>query len=344
MGGRFLLLLIVILLAAGSGAYLYEKESLEKIFSFSPESISTPGPLRQLLQVRGGTLTTAGIFTQTNIQRAQDKKTILSRNSLLDAAAEQKLKDMAQQQYFEHVSPQGKGPADLAKDVKYEYLAIGENLALGNFTDDSALVQAWMNSPGHRANILSEKYTEIGVATQEVTFEGRKTWLAVQEFGRPAKDCPTPSTTLRHSFDTKKAQLDTLNTKLTTEVQNLKDMSSEVTELLDKAKAAANEANAKIAEGNSQIQKGNEVYQETGSREQAEVYWNRGEELQAEGKKLQADATNYTAQAEELHTQLSTLQDSYNQQVKQAEALDVELKKLSDTLNLEIRTYNACIK
>src|SRR6185369_15716694 len=114
----------------------------------------------------------------------------LKENALLDKAAKKKLDDMFAQQYFEHINPQGKGPSDLAKSVGYDYIAIGENLALGNFKNDAELVQAWMDSPGHRANILNKQYTEIGVAVGQGTYEGKKTWLAVQEFGRPTSSCP----------------------------------------------------------------------------------------------------------------------------------------------------------
>ena len=52
----------------------------------------------------------------------------------------------------------------MAKKAGYEYISVGENLAMGNFKNDGDLVEAWMNSPGHRANILSFKYKELGVA------------------------------------------------------------------------------------------------------------------------------------------------------------------------------------
>jgi len=68
------------------------------------------------------------------------------------------------QQYFDHVAPGGKGPSDLMDDIGYEYIMVAENLALGNYIDDIVLVQAWMDSPGHWANILDNKVIEMGVA------------------------------------------------------------------------------------------------------------------------------------------------------------------------------------
>src|SRR5262249_8345343 len=121
--------------------------------------------------LRGGdasanvTLTQAGVIKWTNIQRQENGALpALTVNAKLNESAQLKLKDMFAKQYFEHVSPSGVGPDGLANEVGYAYASIGENLALGNFADDRALVQAWMDSPGHRANILGKSYREIGVA------------------------------------------------------------------------------------------------------------------------------------------------------------------------------------
>ena len=97
---------------------------------------------------------------------------------------------MFMRQYFEHTSPVGVEVSDLGKEVGYEFIIIGENLALGNFKDDQVLVDAWMASPGHRANILNTHYSEIGVAVGKNTFEGRTVWMAVQHFGLPKSACP----------------------------------------------------------------------------------------------------------------------------------------------------------
>ncbi|OHA02458.1 MAG: hypothetical protein A3J58_02740 [Candidatus Sungbacteria bacterium RIFCSPHIGHO2_02_FULL_52_23] len=138
----------------------------------------------------------------------------LSVNAKLTRAAEAKVDDMFNRQYFEHESPTGVGPGDLADNVGYEYLMIGENLALGNYEDDKALVEAWMNSPGHRANILRPHYTEIGVAVKRGLYEGRTVWLAVQEFGRPQSDCPSPSESLNVEIEADKNRLDELSKQL----------------------------------------------------------------------------------------------------------------------------------
>ena len=80
--------------------------------------------------------------------------------------------------------------SDLAEEVGYNYIVMGENLAYGDFKNDNALVQAWMDSPLHRANILNSKYSEIGLAVGKVNFKDKETWLAVQHFGKPLSGCP----------------------------------------------------------------------------------------------------------------------------------------------------------
>ncbi len=157
------------------------------------KKVFAPSPLRTTHDTPDSFLTEKGVIAWTNRERLRNGNLPpLSSNALLHAAAAAKVEDMFSRQYFEHVSPTGKGPADLAEAAGYEYIAIGENLALGNFENDEVLVTAWMNSPGHRANIVNNTYTEIGVAVKRGVFEGRMVWLAVQEFGRPMSLCPAP--------------------------------------------------------------------------------------------------------------------------------------------------------
>ena len=100
---------------------------------------------------------------------------------------------MFEKEYFEHKSPSGIGASDIAHDVGYEFILVGENIALGNFDGDEALVQAWMDSPGHRANILNKRYTEIGIAAEKGLYQGKMMWLAVQIFARPMSLCQNPN-------------------------------------------------------------------------------------------------------------------------------------------------------
>lgn len=171
-----------------------------------PESVPAPPT--------AGGLTQAGIILQTNLQRQEGSLGFLGEDSSLNAMATFKANDMCERQYFSHTSPSGVGAGDLADNFGYDYISVGENLALGPFVSEVAVVEAWMGSPGHRANILNSKFTEIGVGVVGCVFEGRSTWLAVQHFGKPVSDCPRPDAVLEEIIDEKKAALAELKGKL----------------------------------------------------------------------------------------------------------------------------------
>ncbi|MCI0542628.1 CAP domain-containing protein [bacterium] len=154
-----------------------------------------------------GELSGAGIFNFTNKNRAKENLPPLGRNSLLDAAAIIKMNDMFTRGYFEHISPDGKGIIDLAKGVGYRFVSVGENLALGDFGGDEQLVNAWMASPGHRENIMKPNFQEIGIAVGEGMYNGKKTWIAVQEFGRPISACPTLDESLSNQIKANNEQI-----------------------------------------------------------------------------------------------------------------------------------------
>jgi len=125
---------------------------------------------------------------------------------------------MIAKQYFAHVSPDGTDLSLLAKRYGYEYLNVGENLALGDFSSSIDVMTGWMNSPGHRANILGTGFTEIGITAMRGIWEGKETWFAVQEFGRPISDCPKPDPLLKTKITIYQDQLSALDTTL----ENLK--------------------------------------------------------------------------------------------------------------------------
>lgn len=136
-----------------------------------------------------GSLTVEGIINETNKQRGTEQLPILRSNPRLAEAAQQKLRDMFANQYFAHISPSGQGPSDFITEAKYEYIVVAENLAVGNFENDNDVVISWMESPAHRANIMSKDYREIGVAVGQGEYEGKIIWMAVQEFGTPVSAC-----------------------------------------------------------------------------------------------------------------------------------------------------------
>lgn len=121
----------------------------------------------------------------TNENRLQHELSQLAVNKDLQKAAQLKANDMAEKGYFAHRSPEGLDPWHWFQEADYEFVNAGENLAV-NFSDSINVEQAWMNSPGHRANILNENFTEIGIATAQGLYEGRQTTFVVQMFGTPA--------------------------------------------------------------------------------------------------------------------------------------------------------------
>lgn len=127
----------------------------------------------------------------TNIDRAQNGLSPLLVNITLQDAARRKANDMAQKSYFAHNSPDGKTPWYWFREAGYRFTTAGENLAV-QFSDSIDVERAWMNSPGHRANILNGKFTEIGIAAAKGFYQGQETIFVVQLFGKPAQQ-PTSS-------------------------------------------------------------------------------------------------------------------------------------------------------
>lgn len=163
-----------------------------------------------------GALTRMGIFVLVNAERAKEGLSPLSYNATLSAIAEVKALDMITRAYFAHESPDGIDVSGLAERYHYDYINVGENLAMGDFVSDADVVRGWMNSPGHRANILNPLYTEIGIAAVYGRSEGRMMWFAVQAFGRPASLCPQPNDALAAEIKLYEAQLSTIETTLAT--------------------------------------------------------------------------------------------------------------------------------
>ncbi len=128
----------------------------------------------------------AVVVDKTNIERKELALPPLVRNSVLDAAAQLKADDMAKNSYFAHYSPAGVSPWHWFNEAGYRYVHAGENLAV-HFTDSKEVVEAWMDSPTHRANIVNQNYREIGVGTARGTYDGYETVFVVQLFGTPAR-------------------------------------------------------------------------------------------------------------------------------------------------------------
>lgn len=122
------------------------------------------------------------LLSLTNQKRAEVGLAPLSLDGQLSSAAHAKAQDMFANNYWAHVSPSGVTPWFFIKSSGYEYVYAGENLARG-FTTAGDTVAAWMASPGHRDNMLSANYKEIGFAVLSGSLTGDETILVVEMFG-----------------------------------------------------------------------------------------------------------------------------------------------------------------
>lgn len=231
----------------------FEKRVGEFFVESLNESIITPEPLRGPLSQQPSSLTRAGIIEWTNRQRVAEGLPPLAESEKLSASAALKAQDMLDRQYFAHEAPTGEGVGDLADTVGYEYVLIGENLALGNFKDDEALVQAWMDSPGHRENILNSSYAQLGIGLTRGEFEGNEVWVAVQHFGKPRSDCPEPDESLLAQIEKNKLRMKELEPEIEKKKQDLENTEPKRGPLY----------NAKVREYNNLIQEYNFLINET---------------------------------------------------------------------------------
>jgi uncharacterized YkwD family protein len=102
------------------------------------------------------------VIRLVNIQRVNNGLPKFSANWQLSRIARYKSQDMINKNYFSHISPTYGSPFNMMENFGLKFSAAGENIAMGQQTP-SSVVNAWMNSPGHRANILNPSYTQIGV-------------------------------------------------------------------------------------------------------------------------------------------------------------------------------------
>ncbi|WP_206308037.1 CAP domain-containing protein, partial [Streptomyces rhizosphaericola] len=113
-----------------------------------------------------------------NAERAKEGCGPVTSNDLLATAAQRHSADMESRAYFSHTSPDGTDPGDRITAVGYRWSTYGENIAKGQRTP-ADVMEAWMNSPGHRANILNCAFKEMGIGKQDSG--GGPVWT--QKFG-----------------------------------------------------------------------------------------------------------------------------------------------------------------
>lgn len=277
-----ILVFLIILMALGTYLLINQdivKSFSEKSFEFVEKTVSsrvnTSGPLRKDTDDESSSLTINGVISETNKHRREAGLSNLEENPLLNIAAQKKVDDMFARQYFEHDAPTGEGAGDLVNDTGYEFVVVGENLALGNYKDDTVLTQAWMDSPGHRDNILKSSYTQIGVAVARGEFEGVSTWLAVQHFAKPTSACPAINDGLKAQIDSNNVKLDDFKLKLESLKIDLENKptnhedSEEYNKKVDEHNALVGEYNSLlevtkslVAQYNSQVQNFNSCAKE----------------------------------------------------------------------------------
>lgn len=122
----------------------------------TPEQPDDPGSVPGVLAYE------QEVVRLVNAERASYGLPALSIRADLCQYARVKSQDMHDSGYFSHTSPNYGSPFDMMKSFGITYSHAGENIAMGYSTPE-AVVSAWMNSEGHRANILSASYTELGV-------------------------------------------------------------------------------------------------------------------------------------------------------------------------------------
>ena len=129
------------------------------------------------------------VIELTNIERTKLGVPPLKRHDALNASARWLAGDMAANKYFDHVDRLGRSIVARLPDFNYRnYVAIGENIAAGQRTPRD-VVEAWLKSPGHRANLLNADFREIGVSyVYAPNSEYGCYW--VQDFGKRADAFP----------------------------------------------------------------------------------------------------------------------------------------------------------
>ena len=137
-----------------------------------------PAPTQQPVQVAQASNVQQQILTLVNVERKKANLQPLTLNSKLGQAAQNHTNDMVSKSYFSHTSPSGGTMVSRVKATGYVYSTIGENIAAGSSTADATMTQ-WMNSPGHRANILNPKFRELGVGYAPSNDQYRYYWTQV---------------------------------------------------------------------------------------------------------------------------------------------------------------------
>jgi uncharacterized YkwD family protein len=157
-----------------SGSQSSSKPSSSKSSSGSTVSQTPSKPASSIASTSSYSEFQNEVVRLVNVERAKNSLPALTADSLLMKTATVKSQDMANNNYFDHTSPTYGSPFDLMKKFGVTYRAAGENIAMGQ-TTPAQVMNGWMNSSGHRANILNSAYTKIGVGIAK-NASGRYYW------------------------------------------------------------------------------------------------------------------------------------------------------------------------
>lgn len=127
---------------------------------------TTPEPARTENAPQTVSAAERKVVELTNVERRNNGLPDLQLHAKLSGVARTKSEDMRTSDYFSHTSPTHGSPFDMIRDNGISYQSAGENIARGQQTPEQ-VVQSWMNSTGHRKNILSSDFTHIGVGYDE---------------------------------------------------------------------------------------------------------------------------------------------------------------------------------
>ncbi|NJL45991.1 MAG: CAP domain-containing protein [Leptolyngbyaceae cyanobacterium SM2_3_12] len=179
--GRYHLAIVKTSLAVGLlglGALGLSMTSPARAVALVPDPGNAHQPPVQLAQISPNVL--EDLLTRINAERQRVGAPPLRINPQLTTAAQRHAQDMAQNRQISHNGSDGSTMQSRIEDARYPWTTIGENVAMGQATP-AAVMTSWMNSPGHRQNILNPDFTELGLSYAEAA--GRLYW--VQVFAAP---------------------------------------------------------------------------------------------------------------------------------------------------------------
>jgi uncharacterized YkwD family protein/spore coat assembly protein SafA len=161
------------------------QQGLSEIISLNPQiknpALIYPGEKINIPAKSAYTNYESEVARLVNVERSKNGLKPLTLNWEISRVARLKSQDMANKGYFSHQSPTYGSPFDMLKNYGIKYSYAGENIAKGQ-TSPQSVMTSWMNSAGHRANILNANYTQIGVGVAKDS-SGSLIWT--QQFIKP---------------------------------------------------------------------------------------------------------------------------------------------------------------